>query len=237
MIAKIINEKYLSLWKEFFQKSDLTKNWPILYGDFTSNSLLFVGINPSSSEIKTEEMKQILIWKDIDPTEEKKKIIQRQHLEAIGKGESDPYPYFKPIIDIAEFVGCGDKWEHIDLFVAREKNQNIFSKMLGINPNDKGVNNEFGQKQLEIAFDIIREIKPVAIVIVNALASKIIQSHPKFPQISDREFEKYGYHHIILNNKKIPIFFSGMLSGQRALDNGSKERLKWHIKMALKQNR
>ena len=84
MDADTINEKYLSLWKEFFQKSDLTKHWPILYGDFTSNSLLFVGINPSSSEIKTEEMKQMLIWKDTDPTEEKKKIILRQHLEAIG---------------------------------------------------------------------------------------------------------------------------------------------------------
>jgi len=236
MNADIVNKKYISLWKEFFQKSDLTKHWPILYGNFASNPLLFVGINPSSSEIKTEEMKKMIVWEDTDPTEEKKKIIQRQHLEAIGRGKSDPYAYFRPIIDIAETVGYGDKWEHIDLFVVREKNQKIFSEKLGVSLNDKDVNSEFGQKQIEIAFDIMKEIKPVAIVVVNALACKIIRNYPKFPHISNKEFEKHGYHHVIYNNTKTPIFFSGMLSGQRALDNGSKERLKWHIKMALKQN-
>jgi len=236
MDAETVNKKYLSLWKEFFQKNDLTKHWPILYGDFASNPLLFVGMNPSFSEIKTEEMKQTLVWEDTDPTEEKKKIIQRQHLEAIGRGKSDPYQYFRPIIDIAETVGYGEKWEHLDLFVARDKNQKRFSEKLGISLNDKYVKSEFGQKQVEIAFDIMNEIKPVAIVIVNAFACNIIRNNQKFPQISNREFEKYGYHHVILNNIKTPIFFSGMLSGQRALDNGSKERLKWHIKMALKQN-
>ena len=36
-----------------------------------------------------------------------------------------------------------------------------------------------------------------------------------------------------LFNKSIPMFFSGMLSGQRALDIGSYERLIWHIKFAV----
>jgi len=236
MYADTVNKKYLSLWKEFFQKSDLTKQWPILYGDFASNPLLFVGMNTSSSEIKSEEMKQTLVWEDTDPTEEKKKIIQRQHLEVIGRDKYVPYQYFRPIIDIAETVGYGEKWEHIDLFVAREKSQDILSNKLGIHRNDKFVKSEFGQKQVEIAFDIIKELKPVAIVVINASACNIIQNNQKFPQISNKEFVKYGYHHVILNNTKTPIFFSGMLSGQRAIDNGSKERLIWHIKMALQQN-
>ena len=36
----------------------------------------------------------------------------------------------------------------------------------------------------------------------------------------------------IINNpdfKDTIVFFSGMLTGQRALDNGSFERLKWHL--------
>lgn len=42
-----------------------------------------------------------------------------------------------------------------------------------------------------------------------------------------------GYHNLVLGSLKIPLFFSGMLTGQRALDNGSFERLKWHIKKAV----
>ena len=32
-----------------------------------------------------------------------------------------------------------------------------------------------------------------------------------------------------------PVFFSSMLSGQRALDIGSMERLKWQVKRALQE--
>ena len=39
----------------------------------------------------------------------------------------------------------------------------------------------------------------------------------------------------IINNEKFRpyIFLTSMLSGQRALDNGSKERLVWHINQVL----
>lgn len=39
----------------------------------------------------------------------------------------------------------------------------------------------------------------------------------------DEELGTYTY-------KNNPFFFSSMLTGQRALDNGSFERLVWHIK-------
>ena len=32
-----------------------------------------------------------------------------------------------------------------------------------------------------------------------------------------------------------PVFFSSMLSGQRALDKGSLERLQWHVKRTLQE--
>jgi hypothetical protein len=34
--------------------------------------------------------------------------------------------------------------------------------------------------------------------------------------------------------ENIPIFFTSMLTGQRALDKGSYARLIWHIKYALR---
>jgi hypothetical protein len=43
-----------------------------------------------------------------------------------------------------------------------------------------------------------------------------------------------GYNKKIFNDQEIIIFFSGMLSGQHALDNGSFNRLKWHIKYVKK---
>ena len=36
-----------------------------------------------------------------------------------------------------------------------------------------------------------------------------------------------------VNGKRIPVFFSGMLSSAHALDNGSYERLLWHIKHVM----
>jgi hypothetical protein len=35
--------------------------------------------------------------------------------------------------------------------------------------------------------------------------------------------------------KNVPIFFTSMLTGQRALDNGSYERLIWHMKFVLEK--
>lgn len=36
-----------------------------------------------------------------------------------------------------------------------------------------------------------------------------------------------------VNDKRIPVFYSGMLSGAHAVDNGSFDRLIWHIKYVL----
>ena len=46
--------------------------------------------------------------------------------------------------------------------------------------------------------------------------------------------DKIGTYKITLNEKSVPVFFSSMLTGQRALDKGSFERLKWHVKNVIK---
>src|SRR3989338_1375799 len=46
--------------------------------------------------------------------------------------------------------------------------------------------------------------------------------------------DERGFHWLKLDGTRVPIFFSSMLSGQRALDTGSYERLVWHIKQAVK---
>ena len=36
-----------------------------------------------------------------------------------------------------------------------------------------------------------------------------------------------------IDEKRVPVFYSGMLSGAHAIDNGSYDRLIWHIKYVL----
>ena len=49
--------------------------------------------------------------------------------------------------------------------------------------------------------------------------------------------EKLGTHKIVNNSDldNTPVFFTSMLTGQRALDKGSFERLNWHINFVLNQ--
>ena len=105
---------------------------------------------------------------------------------------------------------------------------------------------KFINAQLEISFEIIEKAKPKIIVVSNALASEFFgKMKPKHTKYFDRiwrgfdlDFEKdfdneLGCYWVHFGDLKIPIVFSGMLSGQRALDIGSLERLKWQIKRIL----
>ncbi len=76
---------------------------------------------------------------------------------------------------------------------------------------------------------------PKIIVVDNTLARTFL-GKDKVGEVDiwlDYEFkfdEEIGTY--LWNN--IPVFFTSMLTGQRALDNGSFERLKWQVKRALK---
>ena len=55
---------------------------------------------------------------------------------------------------------------------------------------------------------------------------------PWYRSMQRLEFDDTIGTYRIINNpdfKDTIVFFSGMLTGQRALDNGSFERLKWHL--------
>jgi hypothetical protein len=60
----------------------------------------------------------------------------------------------------------------------------------------------------------------------------------KIKEIWEKLIEKYGTPLISSRDgklKRTPIFFTGRLSGQRALDLGSRKRLLWHVKKILGQ--
>ena len=93
------------------------------------------------------------------------------------------------------------------------------------------INNEFVERQLKLSLEAIKDLNPSIIVVNNALASELICE--KFGEEKIPFNEEEGFHTLLLNNgNKIPIFFSSMLSGQRALDKHTYKRLIWHIKKA-----
>lgn len=222
------NRKIIKLWKKYstIKETNIT---PFLHHELYKNAVLFIGINPSYSR------KQILIafkringyeqylnsideyfsFKNYDKYKKAHKnydIIRR----AENRSEINKAQYFNKFNDLAMQVGSD--WEHIDLFNIRLTKQKEVKKL-------SKVNSDFFDQQVKINLELLKSLKPRMIIVVNALASKIIKS--KF----DFTFnEKVGTYTVKISNKVVPVFFSGMLSGQRALDLETLERLKWHLR-------
>ena len=169
--------------------------------DIPYGSILFIGINPSYSE---------------DKTKERNSFFYSNHQQ------KEVYQYFKKFQDISQKSNL--EWSHLDLLYIRQTDQKIVKKIF-LDPLGK----EFLDKQLAISKCIIEKSKPKIIVVSNAYARDLFLGECNFQTQFD---ENIGTHKIINNIhlKNTPVFFTSMLTGQRALDNGSYERLVWHIK-------
>lgn len=226
--------KVIEIWQQFKGIKALTepnkeyRKSPLLPKTIKTNSLLCIGLNPSFTEGNTiQEFEKEIGFYNLN-TESNIKDIQ----------------YFEKFRNVANY--CNVEWTHLDLFFIRETNQDVIKQMT----YDEI---PFLTAQLEISFEIIRQSNPKLILVANSLASeffgKMKQKHAGFDRIwqgFDFFFENdvqrnkestfdssIGTYRIPIGGKKIPILFSSMLSGQRAMDIGSFERLKWQIKMIL----
>lgn len=178
--------------------------------------LLFIGINPSF----------------VSSDENRNYIFDREATNS----------YFKPfkIIhdDLKLLAGNNYKnWSHIDLLAFRHTKQNfirgLFKESLG---------REFIMEQLEIAKQRLIHISPRVIVVCNTLSRELMGKNRFFDESGKEqgvwmdlhftfndEFGTYKIEHIP-ELKNTEVIFSSMLSGQRALDRGSRERMVWQIK-------
>jgi len=136
------------------------------------------------------------------------------------------YPYYDQIYQLAEETGFGSNWSNIDITLFRTANQNLLKNIFKKFP-------KIIEKQLNLAIEMIIAANPKIIIASNALIREVFKN--KYKEIKSgikSEFDHfYGTEIINTPDKlnKIPIFFSCMLNGPGPLDNGSKERLKWHI--------
>ncbi|MDM1064795.1 hypothetical protein HXZ88_04070 [Myroides odoratimimus] len=190
----------------------------------TDANLLFLGMNPSFGG---DVIDGIFPW-----TKEFSKDLN----------------YFKPFFSIEEQLKneyqIDLKWTHFDLFVFRETKQarieNIFMS------NEEG--RVFLFQQLEVLKERLLRTKPKVIVASNALIRTFLGMNRHHDKNGNEvgvwlgdwikfEFDKTIGTHVIsepIELKGTKIFFTSMLSGQRALDLGTRERLVWHIAEVLK---
>jgi hypothetical protein len=235
-IEKEYREDILNVWNRFStidilsHKDSEYRKYPLAPKEIQKDAIIFIGINPSfgNGAVIQENEKPIAFY-----TKSK---------------ETKDIPYFEKIKNIANY--CKTDWEHIDLLFIRETDQKLIEKL-------SYTNVEFINAQLKITFEIIEKAEPKLILVANSFASeffgKMKAKHSEYTQIwqghdfffdNNNQWNKestfdsnIGTYRISLGKQNIPIIFSGMLSGQRALDIGSYERLKWQIKMILEVDR
>jgi hypothetical protein len=149
--------------------------------------------------------------------------------------EVDRYVYFKVFSQV-----CKDfPWTHYDIFPFREKNQNILTSLL-FNQDFT----EFREQFLSLSKEIIEMSKPKIIVVSNAFLRNLFHTDKLDEERGTSNLflttfsDSIGTHVISSGSlKDTPIFFTSMLSGQRALDVGSRERLQWHIRRLVCRQR
>ncbi len=205
------------IWNdENFKGIDIIKRGYILQDRIIKNSILFIGINPSFDE-KEGFPENIGNYYPLN----QKGIIHK---------------YFKKFQEISKKVHL--QWSHTDLLFVRETNQKIVENIIC---DDKNNGAEFIYKQLLISKQIIEMSEPKIIIVNNTLARRLLgkdkTENKEIWMDFDFKFDdKIGTYRINNNNKleNTPVFFTSMLTGQRALDLGSYERLIWHINFVMK---
>lgn len=223
----ILIEEYNKIWDKYsIHFPELLKRGFLFQSDQDEDEcdLLFIGINPSYDE-NSEDVRGFYIRPD--------------------ESMNEIHPYFKSFKSIEKELkksySWNGQWTHIDIFAFRETNQKYIENTLL--KSEIGV--QFLYEQLMIARKRILKIKPKVIVVSNALVRmfsgkerQLLQNNTEVGVWMDFKFhfnKEIGTDEIIEPNELagVKVFFTSMLSGQRALDNGSKERLIWHIAQNL----
>jgi len=229
-----VNKKVMELWHKWENELKRIENdlkVPLIYPSMAQEVLLFVGSNPS---FVASAYRSVLRDGNYNTTPEdflswrnhgKYALEMYQHVER--KVRKSYYRFFKVLDEISKEVGL--EYEHIDLFFYRKTGQKELKKVVY---DDKGKLNEFGCEQLKLSGKLIETVMPKVIVVANAFASHLFKE--KYGLKWDNE---HGYYiwRPQSGERNVPVFLGSMLSGQRALDIYSRERLIWHIKKAIKE--
>lgn len=221
MINGRVNRQILEIWNNWnkYFPGENPQIGPLFFDNFKKNCILFIGLNPSFSQ---KASKRIYKWRMRKKLGEVEWVNQCVNAD---KYHVEKHPYFHQFRKFAREINM--EWEHIDLFFYKETSQKTFRKVI----YENGELTQFANDQLKISLELIKSINPRVIIVANALASEIIRE--KLDQDIGKLDKRKGFHTFPLSRRRVPIFFSSMWTGQRALDRWSLERLKWHIRKSI----
>ena len=224
---KIDNYKYKTeldaLWQDALKAlpansplRDIISRGYAIEREVVRGSLLFIGMNPSFKEGA---------WNNGDSTQS----VFYNSSASCNANKEETNPFFTAINKFYDDIKCTNKppFAHHDLLFIRETSQKSVFEWR----KDSKLNSFF-DRQLEISKQIIKSSNPAMIVVLNAGASVLFRK--MFEEEGKEGYDQNKGAYIYIIGNRIPVLFSGMLSGQRALDLGSKESLKWHIEFILK---
>jgi len=226
------NRKLREIWRVHLADNTwpalIPKLWPLQYHPMQPGKLLFVGLNPSHNQ-RDNNLLSIQVGQGTDPlSDDHALVVARRDEESMGLHGGRLHPYFR---QFARFDPTGT-WNHIDLFAIRHTNQSEAVAALRLD-EDTGFSSPFVREQIELAFSLIAELRPPTVIVVNAFGSTIVKRYLKKQNPNFAMDDVTGIYWSKINGRRVPFFFSGMLTGQRAIDNHSLERLIWHVRRAL----
>jgi hypothetical protein len=230
-VKSLIEPKLNEIWQnpEYHRNSEIQEviqRGYLAHSQIPVDTIVFVGINPSFDKNQRSVVsKSEGRWGEFTDLKQEDNEYQKY----FGK--------FEGIAANLKQTWDSIKWTHIDMLYFRETKQSFIKDVL--------MKDELGRRfiaeQLEITKTIIEKITPKILVVSNTAARDFFVD-------KDGSFGYKFNYKLLFNNdlgthileldsngkvKKIPTFFTSMLTGQRALDNGSFERLQWHIEFAL----
>lgn len=166
-------------------------------------SILFIGINPSILPSNIPSAKS--------------------SISSLSAG-AVVYPYFKPLKQMAD--DCGAAWTVADLLWIQSSSLLPIKTAIGKDPTFRA----FCQDQYELSWGMIAAYDADVLVANGAYIYDMMKMFGGITYSWDNKIGTYRITSAIPGLEGKPIFFTSMLSGQRALDCGSRERLRWQIK-------
>ncbi len=221
------NARLRELWatERASSPGDLHRLWPLQYPELRGGRVVFVGFNPSHVESSAPILELVDSGELADSTRVAKIIALER--AALGRDGMKAVPYYRPLNEF--FPENQPAWEHIDVFAVRHATQKTVVQHL----QAEGKWTPFAEAQVEIFTDLLNDLKPSLVVVINAAAASLIRA-----RIALLNFQAdLGYHTATIGSRDTPFFFSGMLTGKRALDVHSRERLIWHVRAALQERK
>ena len=137
--------------------------------------------------------------------------------------------YFKELLKLCTDISLTE-WGYLDIYPVRMSKQENLKKVISKNKS-------FFEDLEKLTKDIIREVSPELIVVLNASARDTFLKMYTFPEgfvlIKNLNPSTGTFMVNVGGGASTPVIFSGMLSVQRALDIGSRVFLQWHITKGL----